>query len=198
MNERPTRDEVLASIVPRSDQLNADDLLTGPVTVTITKVTRGDKEQPISVHIDGDHQPFKPCKTIRRVLIAVYSDDPSKWVGQQLTLYCDPDVKYAGVKVGGIRISHMTGIDKPRPFLLTKSRGHKAEVIIHPIVVLSPADQTYIAESTKTLTAAESLEELRGHRKVLETKSKAIRDALWPTYATRMAELKQTDTTVPE
>ena len=42
------------TIVPKSDQLNADDLLTGPIVVTVQKVSRGDtKEQPVIIHIDG-------------------------------------------------------------------------------------------------------------------------------------------------
>ena len=137
MSEHPTREEVLASIVAKSDQLNAEDLITGPFTVTITGVKRGSKEQPIIVEIDG-HQPYKPCKTMRRVLIATFSDDPKLWTGQRMTLFCDPSVLYAGVRVGGLRISHLSGIEKPQPFLLTKSRGKKAEVVILPIEASSP------------------------------------------------------------
>ncbi len=138
MSDNPTREEVLASIVAKSDQLNAEDLITGPVTATITGVKRGSKEQPIIVEIDG-HQPYKPCKTMRRVLIATFSDDPKLWIGQRMTLFCDPTVLYAGVRVGGIRISHLSGIEKPQTFLLTKSRGKKAEVVILPIEASSPA-----------------------------------------------------------
>ncbi len=83
MTENPTPDEVRASIVPKSDQLNADDLLLGSITVTITKVRKGDREQPIVVEIEG-HQPYKPCKTMRRILIASFSDDPKRWVGQEI------------------------------------------------------------------------------------------------------------------
>jgi len=138
MNDNPTREEVLASIVPKSDQLNTDDLVTGPITVTIMGVKRGSKEQPICVEIEG-HQPFKPCKSMRRVLIAVFSDDPTQWVGQQMTLFCDPSVLFGGIRVGGIRISHLSGIDEPKTFLLTQTRGKKAEVAIHPIGV-TPTD----------------------------------------------------------
>ncbi len=129
----PTPEDVRKSIVPKSNQLNADDLLTGPIIVTVTKVSRGDKDQPINVHIDGGHQIYKPCKSMRRCLIAIWSDDSSKWVGQTMTLYCDPSVLYAGVRVGGIRISHLSGIDKTKTLLLTKSRGKRAEFVIQPI-----------------------------------------------------------------
>ena len=137
MSDNPTPEDVRKSIVAKSDQLNAEDLITGPVTVKIMGVKRGDKDQPIIVEIDG-HQPYKPCKTMRRVLIATFSDDPKLWIGQRMTLFCDPSVVWAGVKVGGIRISHLSGIDKPKTFLLTQTRGKKAEVVIRPIKASSP------------------------------------------------------------
>ncbi len=192
-SEKPTREEVLASIVPKSDQLNADSLVTGPITVTITKVSRGDKDQPIVVEIK-DQQPYKPCKSMRRVLIATFGEDPAAWVGQQMTLFCDPTVMWAGVAIGGIRISHLSGIEKPKTFLLTKTRGKKAEFTIHPIKIkkppeLSPEDQEFIAISTKTLKEAESLDDLQTCGQVLHGKSQAVRDALHPLYTQRTKEL---------
>lgn len=140
MSENPTREEVLASIVPRSDQINADDLIaSGPITVTVEGVKRGDKDQPIIISLEGYDRGFRPCKSMHRVLIATWSDDPKRWVGQKLTIFTDPDVKYAGVKVGGIRISHASGIDRPKTFMLTQKRGQKAEVVIHPIEASAPS-----------------------------------------------------------
>ena len=195
----PTKEEVVKSIEPDSTQINAEDAIGGPLTVTVDRVSRGSKEQPINIHLAGYDRVYRPCKTCRRILIAIWSDDAATWRGQQMTLFCDPDIKYGGLKVGGLRISHASGLKEPRTFLLTKSRGHKAEVTIHPIVVLSPSDQTYIAESTKTLTKSATLEELEGHGQILKSKSKAIQDALRPIYITRKAELKQTGrNTVPE
>ncbi len=194
----PTREEVLASIVPKSDQLNSEDVIaSGPITVTITGVKRGSKEQPIIVEIDG-HQPYKPCKTMRRVLIAMYSDDAKLWVGQKMTLYTDPNIKFKGVRVGGLRISHLSGIDAPKTFMLTQTRGKKADVVIHPIAPLSPEDQKYITETTATLKAAETLKELQGHGEMLKTKSKPIQDALRPIYKARKDELEPADTIPPK
>ena len=193
MNEKPTREEVLASIVPKSNQLNADDLLIGPITVKITKVSRGDKEQPITVEIEG-RQPYKPCKSMRRVLIATWSDDPAAWIGQQMTLFCDPTVLWAGVKVGGIRISHLSGLEKPKTFLLTKTRGTKAEVTILPIQT-EPAkppteeEQKLIAAYTDDINQATDLEALTDYGKILAEKPQSIRDALRETYKQRKEEL---------
>jgi hypothetical protein len=189
MTDNPTPEQVRESIVPKSDQLNADDLVTGPITVTITKVSRGDREQPITVEIEG-HRPYKPCKIMRRVMVAIWSEESKEWIGQRMTLYCDPTVMWGGVKVGGIRISHMTGLEAPRPFLLTTGRGKKQDVTIHPIASLTPEDQQFIGAVTDDLAAAATLDELQGHGKVLASKSKPVQDALRPVYAKRLAELK--------
>ena len=190
MGDNPTREEVLKSIVPKSDQLNADNLLTGPMTVTITGVRRGDKEQPIFVDIEGQ-QPYKPCKSMRRVLIAAFSDDPKRWIGQRMTLYCDPDVMWAGVRVGGIRISHLSGIDGPKTFVLTQSRGKRAEVVIHPLPPsISPEDEAYIKDSERQIAEAPTMEVLEAIRFVLKTKAEPIREALRETFTAKKKELE--------
>lgn len=192
MQTNPTPDEVRASIVPKSDQLNADDLLTGPITVTITGVRKGDREQPIIVELDG-HRPYKPCKSMRRVLIAHFSDDPKKWIGQQLTLFCDPEVMWAGVKVGGIRISHMSGLESPRTFMLTVSRAKRAEITIHPITGLAAEQRKFVAEATKKFESADTLELLEGYGATLKEQPEAVRAALKPIYAKRKQELTDAD-----
>jgi hypothetical protein len=32
------------------------------------------------------------------------SDDPEEWIGTRVELYADPDVTYAGKRVGGVRL----------------------------------------------------------------------------------------------
>ena len=200
-NSDPTREEVLASIVPKSDQLNADDLLVGPITVTITKVSRGDKDQPIVVSIEG-RQPYKPCKSMRRVMIAVFTEDPAQWTGQQMTLFCDTDVMWAGVKVGGIRISHMSGLKNPRTFMLTKTRGKRSEVTIRPLAaqpdkptdappVVSVEEQAYIDGAIEQIEKAASLDVLDEIGAVLRSASKAAQAALRGVYRARKDELEK-------
>lgn len=119
------------TITPKSDQLNADDLLTGPITVQITSVTRGSSaEQPISIGITDGYQPYKPCKSMRRVLIACWGDKGPEWIGKWMTLYCDPSVKFGGVQVGGIRISHLSGIENDRSLMLTTTRSKRSEYLV--------------------------------------------------------------------
>lgn len=47
--------DLRATIVPKSDQLNAEQLLAGPMTVTITEVRVSESaEQPVIVHYEND------------------------------------------------------------------------------------------------------------------------------------------------
>jgi len=123
-------------IEPKSDQLNADSLIGGPRTVRITGVSanEGSPEQPISIYYDGDDgKPFKPCKSMRRVMVACWGPDASKYVGRALTLYRDPKVQFGGMQVGGIRISHMTDIDEKKTMALTASKAKRAPYTVLPL-----------------------------------------------------------------
>lgn len=126
--------DMTQAIAAKSDQLNSDDLIGGPMTVKISGVKEGSKEQPIIIHYDGDNgKPWKPCKTMCRVLTGAWGKDGSQYVGKYLTLYRDPDVKWAGEAVGGIRVSQMSGIDSPLTLSLTMTRGKKAPWTVHPL-----------------------------------------------------------------
>lgn len=128
-------DDVMKAIEPKSDQLNADDLIGGPIDVTIKEVRRGNTEQPIVLVIDGGHKPYKPSKGMTRVIVRLLGKDPKGWVGHSLRLYNDPSVKWAGVAVGGIRISHMTGLDNAVELMLTVSRGKREGYRVEPLQV---------------------------------------------------------------
>ncbi len=122
------------SIAPKSDQLNAEDLLTGPRTFTIADVKRGSVEQPIDVHlVEFPGRPFKPSKTVRRIMVAAWGADASAYAGRRLTLYRDPDVKFGGMDVGGIRVSHMSHLDKPLRLALAVSKGKRAPYNVQPL-----------------------------------------------------------------
>lgn len=129
--------DVTKAIQPKSDQLNADSLLTGPRTIRIRDVqVNGESEQPVWILFDGDDgKPWKPCKSALRCLASIWGPNAAQWVGMHCTIYNDPTVTWAGVAVGGIRVSHMQGLDKPRQLQLTKTRGKKGAVTIQPLVM---------------------------------------------------------------
>ena len=128
------------TIIPKSDQLNADDLIGGPRTITITGVKAGTPEQPVTINFQGDDgHPYKPGKSMRRVLVAMWGAEASAYVGRSLTLYRDPDVKFGGMETGGIRISHATHIDAPFRIALTVTRGKRAPFTVQPLKIAKPA-----------------------------------------------------------
>lgn len=145
----------------RSDQLNADDLIgTTPEsgrTITVTRVTGSDGDQPVVIHFEGDGgKPFKPCKTIRRVLLAVWGHNAADYVGRSMTLYRDDSVTFGGLAVGGIRVSHMSHIDKEMLVVVMKSKGKKAPIKVRPLkaqVVQHPATDTPPTDAADKWTA---------------------------------------------
>lgn len=133
--------DLRSTIVPKSDQLNSEQLLAGPMTVRVSEVRVGSSdEQPIIVHYEGENgRPYKPCKTMRKVLILGWGADGRDWVGKSMTLYNDPAVKFGGAEVGGIRISHMTDLPRAINVSLTATKGRKA---LHTIARLEPSGPT--------------------------------------------------------
>lgn len=145
----PDATDLRWTIVPKSDQLNAEQLLGGPMTILVTGVEVHDSaEQPISIRYEGDDgRPYKPAKTMRKVLIFAWGQDGFGWRGKSMTLYNDPSIKFGGTAVGGIRISHMSDIAKNIEISLTATKGKKA---LHTIKVLKAAP----APKAPTLQAA--------------------------------------------
>ena len=127
--------DLTESIAPRSDQLNADDLMAGPRTVTIADVKRGTSEQPVDiVTVEyGKGRPYKPSKSMRRVLVAAWGPDSDAYTGRRLTIYRDPKITFGKDEVGGIRISHLTDIEKPLKLALTVTRGKRTPYVVQPL-----------------------------------------------------------------
>jgi len=126
---------------PRSDQQNYDDVATTPRTVTITEVRAGSTEQPVEIHLaEFPGRPYKPSKSMRRVLVAAWGADSAAYIGRRLTIYGDPTVKFGGQVTGGIKISSLSHIDKPLTVALTVTRGKRAPHTVQPLVEPTPLD----------------------------------------------------------
>lgn len=127
--------DLRATIIPKSDQLNADDLIAGPMTITVSKVLlTSAADQPVALHYEGDEgKPYMACKSMRRVLVHAWGPDGSVYSGRMMTLYRDPGVKFGGMAVGGIRISHLSHIDRRLTLALTESRGNRKPYIVEPL-----------------------------------------------------------------
>ena len=123
------------TIVPKSDQLNADDLIAGSKTIRIRDIKMTDDEaQSVSIYYYGDNnKPFKPCKSVRRLLVQLWGANGLDFIGKRLTLYRDETVKWAGVEAGGIRVSHASHIDKPTKVLMTTSKNNRRPITVEPL-----------------------------------------------------------------
>lgn len=132
------------TIIPKSDQLNADDLIAGSKIIKIRDIKGGnDEAQPVSIYFYGDNnKPFKPCKSMRRVLVQLWGADGLQYMGRRLTLFRDDTVKWAGVEIGGIRISHASHITESTRVLVTTAKNKRTPMTIEvlPIVELKDLD----------------------------------------------------------
>jgi hypothetical protein len=116
--------DLRSTIIPRSDQINSEQLLGGPMIITINEVRAGSSpEQPVSLFYALDPQrPYKPCKTMRKLLIHAWGHDATQWVGKSLELFNEPTVKFGGEEVGGIRIARMSNIPEGIDIALRRPR----------------------------------------------------------------------------
>lgn len=127
--------DITQTTIPKSDQQNYDDYLNGVTrTVTISKVSAGSAEQPVDIHLEEfPGRAYRPSKSMRRVLVSAWGPETSVYVGRKMTLYGDPNVKFGGVALGGIKISHLSHIDKPLKIALTVTRGKREPFIVSPL-----------------------------------------------------------------
>jgi hypothetical protein len=142
---------------PKSDQLNADSLIGGKsLTIKITKVSvLVGGEQPVTVnYVDDNGRPYKPGKSMRRVMVNVWGPDSANYIGRSMTLYCDEKVQFGGMAVGGIRISHMSHIDAPITMALTTTRSKRAPFTVKPLKGADDAPAKINRDQQKEIVAA--------------------------------------------
>jgi hypothetical protein len=144
--------DISHTLEPQSEQLDAIDLLTGPRIFTIERVTKGNAEQPVQIHLSGFPRPWRPGKSMRRVLVACWGAEASQYAGRRVELYCDPTVVFGGQAVGGTRISRLSHIDKPRKVPLLVSRGKSAIWTVEPLPDSEPTSPAVSAETLAELT----------------------------------------------
>ncbi len=181
------------TVIPKSDQTNADDLISGPRTITITAVKMyASDEQPVGIHYENDGgRPYKPNKSMRRVLIAAWGPDGAQYVGRAMTIYLDRTVTWGGAEVGGIRISHLSHIERRMTMALTATKKSRKAFVVDPLLMTISADQAWLED----IKSAENLADLKT---VYGTAWKASstkegKDKMEAAYKKRTAELNIAD-----
>ncbi|MCA7900715.1 hypothetical protein LGM39_15150 [Burkholderia cepacia] len=178
--------DLRGTIVPKSDQLNAEQLLAGDLTITVTDVRMGSEDQPVILHYENDEgRPFKPCKTMRKLLIFAWGEDGRNWTGKSMTLYNDQAVRFGGMVVGGIRISHLSHIEREISLSLTATKGKKALHTVLPLEVVR-LDDVLKAIATATDRNAMNAAKVLAMKLPPGDQAQAAQDA----YNARMRELR--------
>ena len=166
------------TIEAKSDQLNSDDLISGPITIKITavKINLNSEQQPVSISYEGDNnKPWKPSKSMRRALVMKWGDDEANFIGRSITLFRDPTITYGGEAVGGISISHMSDIQNEDRFLLTSRRGAKKAMKIERLKVKTPEEKAEDSKNRASVWVSQSkleIKELDTAEKIQEWKTK--------------------------
>lgn len=178
--------DLRSTIVPKSDQLNAEQLLAGDMTITVTDVRMGSEDQPVILHYENDQgRPYKPCKTMRKLLIFAWGEDGRRWIGKSMTLYNDQQVRFGGMTVGGIRISHLSHIDREISVSLTATKGKKAQHNILPLEI------TTLADVLKAIAAATDRNGMNAAKvKAMQLIEESDIQEAQAAYSARMKELR--------
>lgn len=122
------------TIEKKTDQLNYEDFLHGVTRlVQIEEVERGNKEQQYDIAIVGDKRYWRPAVTVLKLLVEAWGDDATAWVGRYALLYGDPTVKFGNDVVGGIRVSHLSHLEKTLVANLTETRGRRRKHTVEPL-----------------------------------------------------------------
>ena len=141
----------------KSDQINADMFIGGQtLTIKVTQVeVKPGTEQPVTIHYEGENgRPFKPCLSMRRLLIHVWGNDGNAYAGRSMVLYNDPKVTFGPVATGGIRISHVSHIDGPMTVALTEKKGSRKPFTVKPLIVATEAPATPTREQYTAIADA--------------------------------------------
>lgn len=131
--------DIADTCAPKSEQMDAIDLrMSGPRVFTIERVGRGSADQPVNIWLTEFDRPWRPGKSMRRVLVSVWGPDAQQYIGRRVKLWCDPAVKFGGDAVGGIRVLSMSNLDKRRSVPLLVTRGRSAMYTVEPLTEDAP------------------------------------------------------------
>jgi hypothetical protein len=158
--------DLTQTIIAKSNQLNADDLVGGPQTFTVVDVRLGDAEQPVAIVLAEwpEGRPFKPSKTVLRILVTAWGKESDDWPkNARMTLYRDASVKWAGSEVGGIRVSHLSHITEPLKIALQESKGKTKLYTVEPLpdAPVEPTPQEAAEQIAAAIAKADTEAEVR-------------------------------------
>ncbi|MGV8973155.1 MAG: hypothetical protein ACOH10_12610 [Rhodoglobus sp.] len=141
--------DITDALAPTSDQLDAVELVN-PRTFTIdTGSALGKREGKTVAEIRLVDFPrvWRPSKGMLDVLAACWGTDGKQWVGRRVTVYNDTAVMFGRDRTGGVRISHLSHIDKARSVVIRdRGAGKKQLWPVEPLVEAAPVDLATITD----------------------------------------------------
>lgn len=150
--------DITKTIEADSTQVNADELTTTPIVVTITGVNKGTADQPVNIELaEFPGKAYRPCKSMRRVLVRAWGPDASKYIGRRLAIFNDTTVKWGGQAVGGVRIKAMSHIDSRITMALTETRGQRKPYTVDPLPDEPPPPSPKAPTAQGVIKAFESI-----------------------------------------
>jgi len=129
---------LMQALAPKSDQLNADDLIVANKVIKFTKVLVNlqSEAQKVIVHYENDQgKPWKPSKSMGRVLAEILGADFAAWEGQQIELFKNKEITFGKEKCGGIQIAAMGALKNAVTVMITTKRAVKSKITILPLLV---------------------------------------------------------------
>lgn len=172
------------TIQPNEDQITHQSLNDGPKRIKITSVTQLDptSQQPVHIHYDGENKkPFKPCLTMRKLLDAAWGE--CDYVGREIVVFNDKTVTFSKDK-GGVRISHLSNIQKTIYVRLKSSRGKYKVWTVDPIPQESPQEPPAPLPVSQKV-----IDSIKGHAKFSELDEATKAELEQPLFKPRMTEI---------
>ncbi|BCW47940.1 hypothetical protein [Arthrobacter sp. StoSoilB13] len=137
--------DISKALVAKSDCLNASDLTGAPIVATIAGARKGDAAKPVVIDLVGmDGRPWKPSKGMLRVIAHAWGVESDAWIGRLVKLVNNPEVIYAGEKVGGVEVIAMSHI--PADFTIPVRISQKKVKQHHVAVLAEPATEPWLAQ----------------------------------------------------
>ena len=126
------------SLMAKSDQITAAELMGITINVKIAGLTvKNSEKQKWTMRLEGNDKFFRPCLGMRRLIAEIWGG-PENYAGGSMTLYRETDTRYGADEVGGVRISHMTGIEAQIEVTVPIRRGVFRTYLIRPLRVEAP------------------------------------------------------------
>jgi hypothetical protein len=148
--------DITDALAPVSDQLDAIEL-AAPRTFTIDTGSRlGQREGKTVAEIRLVDFPrvWRPSKGMLDALVGAWkTTDATQWVGHSLTLYNDTEVMFGREKTGGVRVSHVSHIDKPMTVTIRAGSGRTKPWRLQPLPDAQTKPSRKAAESVAPTAA---------------------------------------------